>query len=277
MAIYIVGDIQGCFTGLQRLLKHVDFSPINDQLIAVGDLIGRGTQPLETLNYLYSLGERFDTVLGNHDLHLLAIYAGIRKAKPNDNLDTLLASTTLQTHIDWLRRKPLALMADEETLVSHAGLYPKWSVKKALKVSIEVSEQLQGQNWKEFLSNMYGNQPAIWQKSLQGAERLRFIVNAMTRMRFIKNKDELDFNCKTTPDLATDDLTPWFNVPNKKLKANQKVVFGHWASLNGNTHLKQFSALDTGYVWGQSMTIQKLPSREIFSVKYQDQSNSADI
>lgn len=277
MAIYIVGDIQGCFMGLQRLLKQVNFSAINDHLIAVGDLIGRGTQPLETLNYLYSLEESFDTVLGNHDLHLLAIYAGIRKAKPNDNLGTLLASPTLQTHINWLRRKPLALMADQDTLVTHAGLYPKWSVKKALKLSLEVSEQLQGNNWKAFLSKMYGNQPAAWQRSLRGAERLRFIVNAMTRMRFIKNKEELDLHCKTSPELAPDDLIPWFNVANKKLKAHQKVVFGHWASLHGDTHASQFCGLDTGYVWGQDMTLLNLCSGKIFSTAYQDKAIPVDI
>jgi bis(5'-nucleosyl)-tetraphosphatase (symmetrical) len=270
VATYIVGDIQGCFEGLQKLLKKVEFSPTDDHLIAVGDLIGRGTQPLETLDYLYSLEDSFDTVLGNHDLHLLAIYAGVRKAKLNDNLDTLLASSKLKTYINWLRCKPLALMADQYTLVTHAGLYPKWSVKKALNASLEVSEQLQSKDWKAFLANMYGNEPLAWKNSLQGAERFRFIVNAMTRMRFIKNHDELDFSCKTSPDLAPDNLTPWFNVMNQKLKTNQKVVFGHWASLNGNTKLQQFCGLDTGYVWEQSMTIQKLSSGEIFSVEYQD-------
>jgi bis(5'-nucleosyl)-tetraphosphatase (symmetrical) len=270
VATYIVGDIQGCFEGLQALLKEVEFSPINDRLIAVGDLIGRGTQPLETLDYLYSLEDSFDTVLGNHDLNLLAIYAGIRKSKSNDNLDTLLASPTLKTHINWLKCKPLALMADQDTLVTHAGLYPQWSVKKALKLSSEVSEQLQSKDWKAFLANMYGNEPSTWKKSLQGVERFRFIVNAMTRMRFIKHHDELDFSCKTSPELAPEHLTPWFNIKNQKLKTNQKVVFGHWASLNGNTKLQQFHALDTGYVWGQSMTIQRLPSGKIFSIEYQD-------
>jgi bis(5'-nucleosyl)-tetraphosphatase (symmetrical) len=272
MSTYIVGDIQGCFEGLGRLLMNVDFSPVNDRLIAVGDLIGRGTQPLQTLDYLHTLEDRFDTVLGNHDLHLLAIYAGIRKAKPDDNLDTLLSSSKLKTHINWLRRKPLALMADQDTLVTHAGLYPEWSVKKALKVSLEVSEQLQAKDWKKFLANMYGNQPSTWQKSLLGAERLRFIVNAMTRMRFIenKNKNELDFNCKTSPDQAPDNLTPWFKVDNKKLGSNQKIVFGHWASLNGNTHLQQFCGLDTGYVWGQDMTLLDLSSDRLHSVTYQE-------
>jgi bis(5'-nucleosyl)-tetraphosphatase (symmetrical) len=153
MATYIVGDIQGCFLGLQKLLNKVNFSPINDRLIAVGDLIGRGTQPLETLDYLYSLENSFDTVLGNHDLNLLAIFAGIRKAKPNDNLDTLLTSPKLSTYINWLRLRPLALMANQDTLVTHAGLYPQWSVKKALKFSLEVSEQLQAKDWKESLAS----------------------------------------------------------------------------------------------------------------------------
>lgn len=270
MPTYIVGDIQGCFDGFQKLLTKVDFCPSNDRLIAVGDLVGRGTQPLETLDYLYSLEGRFDTVLGNHDLHLLAIYAGIRKAKANDNLDTLLASSQLKTYINWLRKKPLALMADPNTLVTHAGLYPNWSVKKALKVSLEVSEQLQAKDWKEFLVHMYGNQPSVWQKDLEGAQRLRFIVNALTRMRFIKNTNELDFNCKTSPELAHEELTPWFKVTNPKLKSNQKIVFGHWASLNGNTEDSQFNALDTGYVWKQKMTLLNLSSGEICSVKYQD-------
>jgi bis(5'-nucleosyl)-tetraphosphatase (symmetrical) len=270
MSTYIVGDIQGCFSGLKRLLKKVKFSPINDRLIAVGDLVGRGTQALETLDFLYSLENSFDTVLGNHDLHLLAIYAGIRKAKPDDNLDTLLSSSKLKTHINWLRRKPLALMADQNTLVTHAGLYPQWSVKKALKVSVEVSDQLQAKDWKDFLANMYGNQPSTWHKSLSGTQRLRFIVNAMTRMRFIENQDELDFSCKTSPDLAPDKLTPWFKVINKRLKADQKIVFGHWASLNGNTRVSQFCGLDTGYVWGQDMTLLNLSSSELYSVTYQD-------
>lgn len=270
MTTYIVGDIQACFNGLQRLLKKVSFSPKDDHLIAVGDLVGRGSQPLETLNYLHSLGDSFDTVLGNHDLHLLAIYAGIRKAKLADNLDTLLDSPKLETHINWLRRKPLALMANQDTLVTHAGLYPKWSVKKALKVSLEVSEQLQAIDWKKFLANMYGNQPEVWEKSLIGAERFRFVVNAMTRMRFIESHNKLDFSCKTSPDLAPEKLTPWFKVANEKLKAKQRVVFGHWASLNGNTHASQFCGLDTGYVWGQNMTLLNLSSNKTCSVKHQD-------
>ena len=276
MATYIVGDIQGCFNGLQRLLKKVNFSPRNDRLIAVGDLIGRGTQALETLNYLHSLEDSFDTVLGNHDLHLMAIYAGIRKAKPGDNLDILLASPNIKNHINWLRNKPLALMADQNTLVTHAGLYPQWSIKKALKASLEVSEQLQSKDWKKCLTDMYGNQPAAWNKSLHGEQRLRFIVNAMTRMRFIENNVNLDFHCKTSPELAPAHLSPWFKVHNEKLKLNERVVFGHWASLNGNTRLQKFYGLDTGYIWGQCMTILNLSTDKIYNIKHQDLLDTVD-
>jgi bis(5'-nucleosyl)-tetraphosphatase (symmetrical) len=270
MATYIVGDIQGCFNGLQRLLKKVAFSPLNDRLIAVGDLIGRGPEPLQTLDYLQSLENRFDTVLGNHDLHLLAIYANVRQAKKNDNLDSLLNSPSLETHINWLRKMPLALMADNNTLVTHAGLYPKWSIKRALKVSGEVSQRLQADDWVDFLTNMYGNQPNIWHKNLIGADRTRFIVNALTRMRFIENQEQLDFNCKVAPESAPDHLLPWFEVNNKKLKPEQQVVFGHWASLNGKTTNKRFIALDTGYIWGQSMTLLHLSSGKISAVKHQE-------
>lgn len=270
MATYIVGDIQGCFSGLQRLLEKVAFSPIDDRLIAVGDLIGRGPEPLQTLDFLRSLEDKFDTVLGNHDLHLLAIYANIRKAKSNDNLDTLLNSPSLETHINWLRTKPLALMADSNTLVTHAGLYPKWSISKALKASAEVSQRLQANDWTDFLANMYGNQPNIWDKHLVGADRTRFIVNALTRMRFIENQNQLNFNCKMAPELAPANLAPWFAVNNDKLQTQQKVVFGHWASLNGKTANKQFIALDTGYIWGQSMTLLNLSTSKIYSVKHKE-------
>ena len=270
MATYIVGDVQGCYDGLRKLLNKVDFSPNHDRLIAVGDLIGRGNQPLETLDYLHSLKDRFDTVLGNHDLHLFAIYAGIRQAKPNDKLDTLLNSSTFKHHIDWLRRQPLALLADKNTLVTHAGLYPNWSFEQALNYSQEVSKQLQAKDWTRFLGHMYGNQPAVWNNALSGSKRLRFIVNAMSRMRYIENHATLEFQCKTTPDIAPNGLTPWFRIKNDKLTSQQKVVFGHWASLQGKTHSKQFIALDTGYVWGNNMTLLNLSTGQLCSVSFKE-------
>jgi bis(5'-nucleosyl)-tetraphosphatase (symmetrical) len=258
MSNYIVGDIQGCYSGLRKLLKKADFDPAHDKLWAVGDLIGRGPESLQTLRFLYSLGDRFETVLGNHDLHLLAIYCGIRLVKPADKLDELLAAKKLPTYIKWLRSKHLAIKLDEHTLLTHAGLYPLWSVDKALSLSAEVSELLSGKHWKSLLQHMYSNEPSCWSKTLQDNPRRRFIINAFTRMRYLENGCELELNCTTSPELAPEGLSPWFTVPNKKLKTKQKVIFGHWASLQGNTHSTQFIALDTGYVWGQSMTLLNL-------------------
>lgn len=258
MPNYIVGDIQGCYTGLRKLLKKVQFDPANDKLWAVGDLIGRGPESLQTLRFLYSLGDRFDTVLGNHDLHLLAIYCGIRQVKPADRLDELLSAKELSDYIKWLRTKHLAIKLDEHTLLTHAGLYPLWSVEKALSLSAEISEQLSGKHWLSLLQQMYSNEPSCWNKTLQDIPRWRFIINAFTRMRYIENGCNLEFNCTTSPEFSPKDLSPWFRVPNKKLKMKQRVVFGHWASLQGNTQSTQFIGLDTGYVWGQTMTLLKL-------------------
>ncbi|MEP2653653.1 MAG: symmetrical bis(5'-nucleosyl)-tetraphosphatase, partial [Paraglaciecola sp.] len=255
MATYIVGDIQACFSGLVKLLDSVGFSARQDKLIAVGDLIGRGPEALETIEYLYSLGDSFETVLGNHDLHLLAIYSGIRKAKPNDKLDLLLTSNHIEKYINWLRKKPLALQPKVDILITHAGLYPQWSIKQALAYSNEISEQLTGENWQSFLSIMYGNLPTVWDDKLTGAKRSRFIVNALTRMRFVKDGNSLNFDCKTAPKDANPNLTPWFAAPNEKLKSLQKVIFGHWAALNGSTHIRQAIALDTGFVWGNKLTL----------------------
>jgi bis(5'-nucleosyl)-tetraphosphatase (symmetrical) len=274
MATYVVGDIQACLTGLQRLLKKVEFCPDNDHLIAVGDLIGRGPQALETLEFLMSLGKSFDTVLGNHDLHFLAIYANIRSAKSSDKFDKLLASPKIEQYINWLRQKPLAMLLNKHTLVCHAGLYPHWSIKEALSYSNEVSSQLVSPNWQKFVANMYGSQPDTWENTLQGQERSRFIVNAFTRMRFIQSDNHLNFDCKTTPKEAPKQLKPWFEIPNLQMKKNQRVIFGHWAALHGKTKSEQFIGLDTGYLWGQSMTLLKLGSSlenmQKFSVEYKD-------
>jgi bis(5'-nucleosyl)-tetraphosphatase (symmetrical) len=157
MPNYIVGDIQGCYSGLRALLKKAQFNPTKDKLWAVGDLIGRGPEALQTLRFLYALGDRFETVLGNHDLHLLAIYCGVRQAKPADKLDELLAAKELPGYIKWLRSKPLAIRLDQHTLLTHAGLYPLWSYEKALGLSLEISEQLSGKHWKALLQQMYSN------------------------------------------------------------------------------------------------------------------------
>ena len=258
MTDYIVGDIQGCYSGLKTLLNKVEFNPDNDKLWAVGDLVGRGPESLETLQFLHSLGDRFNTVLGNHDLHLLAIYCGFKQAKPADKLDALLASKNLPTYISWLRTKPLALMIDKNTLMTHAGLYPLWSFETALELSAEVGEQLQSSDWKSLLEKMYDNSPSMWVPELKDYSRWRFIINAFTRMRFIENHAQLNFKCKSSPSLAPPELSPWFKIHNGSFKENQHILFGHWAALQGNTESQRIIALDTGYVWGQTLTILNL-------------------
>jgi bis(5'-nucleosyl)-tetraphosphatase (symmetrical) len=270
MAEYVVGDIQGCFEALERLLDSVGFNPRNDQLIAVGDLIGRGPQALETIEYLYSLGDNFRTVLGNHDLHFLAVYSGIRKLKTKDKFDALLASPNITKYIDWLRHKPLALALDEHTLISHAGLYPQWSIKQGLALSQEVSDSLQGKDWQKILKKMYGDQPNVWDETLSGSSRWRFIVNAFTRMRYMLAPDKLEFNCKDSPYLAPSTLYPWFNIENVNLSSQDSVLFGHWATLAGQTYHPQFIALDTGYVWQQELTMWQRQNGKKYSVSYQD-------
>jgi len=247
-----------------QLLAKASFDPIKDKLWAVGDLVARGPSSLQTLDYLRSLEGAFETVLGNHDLHLIAVYYGISTPKANDLLDELINSNQFEDHIQWLRSKPLAIRIDKKHLLSHAGLYPDWSFKQAIKYSNEVSCVLQSANAKAFLEQMYGNQPSVWQESLSGHDRLRFIVNAFTRMRFL-DKKALEFKQKCHPNAAPKAIKPWFCVKNKSLKSHQKVTFGHWASLQGETHNPQFIGLDTGYVWGKHMTLYCIETSDFFT------------
>jgi bis(5'-nucleosyl)-tetraphosphatase (symmetrical) len=270
MADYVVGDIQGCLQGLVRLLDSVKFEPQNDTLIAVGDLIGRGPQALETLEFLYSLGDRFSTVLGNHDLHFLAVCSGIRRLKTNDKYDKLLASAELEKYIYWLRHKPLALAINNNTLVTHAGLYPQWSIQQALALSEEVSKKLQSGDWHTTLKLMYGDQPDSWDNNIKGSDRLRFIINAFTRMRYMRDIKTLEFDCKDSPKIAPKTLKPWFEFENSQLSNQDMVIFGHWATLAGQTNKPQYIALDTGYIWQQELTMWQLQNGKKYSVLYQD-------
>ncbi|MFT6897559.1 MAG: bis(5'-nucleosyl)-tetraphosphatase (symmetrical) [Paraglaciecola sp.] len=265
MADYVVGDIQGCLSGLKILLAKVNFDPRVDKLWSVGDMVARGPESLQTLHYLYDLGDSFETVLGNHDLNLLAIYCGFKTPKPEDKLDDLVNCADFPKFIHWLRTKSLALSINQDTLLCHAGLYPRWSMQKAIDLSLEVCEQLQGDNWQELIASMYANTPTRWTADLQGLPRWRFIINALTRMRFIEKNNHLELNCNLPPQKAPKTLTPWFTIPNKKLLPQQKVIFGHWAALKGATHSTRFIALDTGYVWGASMTLYNLASGQIVS------------
>lgn len=267
MANFIVGDIQGCYTGLRQLLDEAKFNPKKDKLWAVGDLVARGPESLETLKYLYSLGDGFDCVLGNHDLHFLAICNGFKTAKKSDCLEELLAAKKLPKYIDWLRAKPLARLIDKHTLLTHAGLYPKWGFKQVLAFSDEFQQVMQSESWLTFLSKMYGSEPTIWRDNLSGNSRLRFIVNALTRMRYLKPGSALEFAHKIPPAVNSDkNLTPWFAIKNPQLKTKQRVIFGHWAALLGKTQSKKFIALDTGYVWGNQLTLHILEKNKNVSI-----------
>lgn len=264
MATYVVGDIQGCCSALKTLLNNIQFNPSKDTLWAVGDLIGRGAEALETLSFLYDLGTSFNTVLGNHDLHFLAVFNGIKKVNPKDKFESLLSSQRVNELVNWLRIKPLAYPLTEDIFLSHAGLYPNWTPKQALGYAQEVSDYLQSDNWIKLLRFMYGSKCNRFAQDLSEMERLRFTIDAFTRMRYLCEDGSLELQCKESIETAPNHLIPWFEHKNIKNNTSTRLVFGHWASLEGRTPYEHCIALDTGYVWGGNLSIFCLESR-IFS------------
>ena len=264
---YIVGDIQGCYRGLKNLLKKIQFNQNSDILWSVGDLVARGEDSLSTLSLLYDLGEAFQAVLGNHDLHLLSVINQVKPANPKDKLISLLESPDLDRYEQWMRQFPLAQMVDEKTLISHAGLYPEWSFKKAIKLSSEVQNVLISDNYIDFLTRMYSKKMSNWEQVKHAPQRQKFIVDAFTRMRYLAGNKELEFSEKCAPQDARNDLIPWYKIKNTQIKPNQRIVFGHWASLMGNTANKQMIGLDTGYVWGGKLSCLCIETNKIVHVK----------
>lgn len=264
MAIYAVGDIQGCLEPLQCLLERVNFDWEADTLWSVGDAVNRGPHCLETLRFLFSIKKNLVMVLGNHDLHLLAVAAGVRNASASDTLDKILTAHDCDELTTWLSALPLLHHEYGHTLV-HAGIAPQWDLAKAQSLAIEVEAALQGSNRDQFLTDMYGNSPATWSDDLVGTERLRVITNYFTRMRFCSAAGELDLNSKggVNDGLADRSTTmqPWFSHTERKM-AGQPIVFGHWAALEGNTGASDAIGLDTGCVWNGAMTLYNLETRE---------------
>ena len=259
MTTYVIGDLQGCLTPLQRLLDHLKFEPADDTLWFVGDLINRGPESLETLRYVKALGKNAITVLGNHDLHLLAVVHGIRKASAKDTLDEIVGAPDRDELCHWLSRRPL-LHIDKElghTLV-HAGIHPQWSLKRARKMSREVhrvlKDDLQG-----FLACMYGNTPTHWDKHLPPIERQRFAVNTFTRMRYCYADGGLNFDFNGPPSIAPTSLYPWYAAPNRKTLDTQ-IVFGHWSS-HPAICKSGIIPTDRGCVWGGSLAAYAIESR----------------
>jgi bis(5'-nucleosyl)-tetraphosphatase (symmetrical) len=265
MATYAIGDIQGCYESFQCLLEKIAFNPELDKLWLVGDLINRGPDSLATLRFIYSIRNSVEFVLGNHDLHFIAVAFGLRKKSQNDTLDVLLDAPDRQQLIDWLIQGKL-LHTDEKlgfTMV-HAGIPPIWSLHQAQAHAREVEAVLQSRYCRDFLSNMYGNQPNRWKNKLIGMERLRLITNYFTRMRFCSNEGMLELETKESAAAAPLGFAPWFSFSERKT-ANDKIIFGHWAALEGKTNTPNVYALDTGCVWGGSLSALRLEDQQLFS------------
>ncbi|MGZ5052522.1 MAG: symmetrical bis(5'-nucleosyl)-tetraphosphatase [Methylobacter sp.] len=264
MAIYAIGDIQGCFDELLRLLDAISFNEHTDQLWFAGDLVNRGPKSLETLRFVKSLGDAAVTVLGNHDLHLLAASCAPKIARKKDSLLPVLEAPDCDELIGWLRCQPLFHYNDEFCLL-HAGLPPQWDFKKTQKMASLVEKVLRGPDFRVFLKQMYGDKPNVWTSDLKGIERLRFIVNCFTRMRYCDAHGRMDFIHNGPPGSQPKNLMPWFEAPKRK-NASMRIVFGHWSSL-GYYEGSNCYGIDTGCLWGGQLTALKLGEQvERFSV-----------
>jgi bis(5'-nucleosyl)-tetraphosphatase (symmetrical) len=261
MATYAIGDVQGCFEELQQLLDKLRFNKQRDRLWFVGDLVNRGPKSLETLRFVQSLGDKAVTVLGNHDLHLVTQHEGVERRRKDDTFDDVLQAPDAKALVDWLRTRPMMHVAGGYAMV-HAGLLPVWSVRKGLGLAREVEQALKAPNYRDFLQNMYGSTPERWSDSLAGWDRLRVIVNAMTRMRFCSADGQMEFRAKGAQ--APAGFQPWFDLRPKKERA--LLLCGHWSAL-GLKLGDRLAALDSGCVWGGALTALRMEDRKIYQVK----------
>lgn len=270
MATYAIGDVQGCYDQLTQLLDLINFDGDEDKLIFVGDLINRGPKSLETLRFIKSLGKSAKVILGNHDLYLLAVSYGYLPPSKKDTIQDILDAEDKSELIEWLCHQKLLIQQDDYT-ITHAGLPPIWSTKKARKRAKELEFVLKTPvTRKLFLSNLFGDQPNLWDKSLEGINRWRCIANYLTRMRVCDDEGRLNFSYKASLDKVKDEWSAWFNIKNKSLKKNEKIIFGHWAALCGKTGKSQFIAIDTGCVWGNTLSAYCLESKQRFQVPASD-------
>lgn len=260
MATYVIGDVQGCCDSLEALVGQLPIRPRKDRLWFVGDLVNRGPKSLKTLRRIIAAGPRAVTVLGNHDLHLLAYAAGARKLQPLDTIHNILRAPDSADLIDWLRRQPFAY-AENNTLMVHAGVLPHWSLRKTLSLSKEVSARLKSSHWIDFLHEMVGGGKPHWADGVRGQKRMRAILSVFTRLRYLDRDGIPEFKNKLRPELAFG-LTPWFDIPKRKT-AKQTVVFGHWSTL-GLLVRPNLISLDTGCVWGRQLTAVRLEDRKIY-------------
>jgi bis(5'-nucleosyl)-tetraphosphatase (symmetrical) len=264
MSTYVVGDIQGCYQELQQMLQLVAFDPKKDQLWLVGDLVNRGADSLSVLRLIKSMGDAAITVLGNHDLHLLAVAAGVAELHHSDTLNEILQAPDREELLTWLRHQRMLHVQDNVVLL-HAGLLPQWTVPQAQQLAQEVEQALRGDDYVTLLQKMYGNTPNHWDETLTGYERLRVITNSLTRMRICTAEGEMQFKFKGELADVPAGYLPWFDLP-QRASADATVVFGHWSAL-GLINRPNVIALDTGCLWGGNLTAIRLEDRKLFQVK----------
>ena len=264
MPTYAIGDLQGCQTSLQRLLDELKFDPEADRLLFVGDLVNRGPDSLAVLRFIKNLGDAAICVLGNHDLHLLALAEGVGRMHKGDTLDAILAASDRDELLHWLRQQKLA-WHEGAYLMVHAGVLPSWSVNDAMQRAAEAEAALQSAHYRDFFVQMYGNAPTAWADDLQGIERLRVIVNAFTRLRYCTAAGEMEFHHKGAPGTQPAGWLPWFEVPGRR-SAETTILIGHWSTL-GLINRPDLIALDTGCLWGGRLTAIRLEDRQVFAVQ----------
>ena len=269
MSTYAIGDLQGCYVELIDLLNEINFDERNDQLWFVGDLVNRGPMSLDCIEYVMSLGNNAKTVLGNHDLHLLAIAEGIRKPHKKDTLDEIVHAEHAKQIYSWLRAQPLMVQDDDlGYTMLHAGLPPVWSIQEAKEFAQETEIMINSDEFYNFLPSMYGNEPVLWSNSLSDIERHRYVINSFTRTRYLHLDGTMNFSEKGIPDDKSE-LVPWYAYPNRQSK-NSRIIFGHWSTVTlGQTQdFSQFNVypIDTGCIWGGKLTAIRLEDEKIYFV-----------
>lgn len=256
MATYAIGDIQGCYSQLKELLSKLEFKSDRDKLWFAGDIVNRGPDSLKTIRFIKSLQDNAITVLGNHDLHLLAIANGRRKQGKNDTIQNILDASDSELLLDWLIQRPLVHYQKKNNVcLVHAGIYPRWTINQTLCYATEIETVLQGPKAHEFFHHMYGDKPAKWSNNLTGWDRLRFITNCFTRMRYINDNLKLCLKDKGAPGNQDADIHPWFEMERKEKDLN--IVFGHWSTLK-NPEYEHLHPLDTGCLWGGKLSALKI-------------------
>ena len=270
MSTYVIGDIQGCFRELLDLLDVINFDATNDQLCFIGDLVNRGPESLEVLRFVKQLDEKTIVTLGNHDLHLIAVARMPEKKKSKDTLDEILAAPDREELITWLRQQSLIhIDHDKDFTMVHAGLVPQWDLQQTIELAQEAETILKSAAFYDFLDVMYGNKPDQWSDGLDGHDRIRFIINCLTRLRYCSKSGRMNFDFKGAPGSEPEGIHPWFCIKNRKTR-KEKILFGHWStvSLGNINNFGKYNVypLDSGCVWGGTLTAIRLDDEQWFSV-----------